>query len=217
MNWKELSDTTKALIYLAGVVASAFVGGAIVIGALRPILDAPKKISGIRDALEARIEELELQIDTITRRSEQLKSLTEMNSANISSFEEILEVAHQPFTGNSESAILNRHADQLESLPDFSIFVRSSGLPDFSRFALRSQIPNLSGYARTSQLPDMSQYVKHSDIPPQPDLSSYLRSGDRVTAQGVSGKYLFDLDSRNRDEIDVIMSSPQEWRIRKSN
>jgi len=138
VNWKELSDTTKALIYLAGVVASAFVGGAIAIGTLRPILDAPEQISVIRDTLEAKIAELEAQIDTVARQNEQLKNLFDENSAKVSSLEEI-------------------------------------------------------------------------------DLRSHLRSGDRITVQGVSGKYLFDLDSRNRDELDVIMSSAQEWRIKKSN
>lgn len=217
MNWKELSDTSKALIYLAGVVASAFVGGAIAVGTLRPILDAPDQISEIREILEAKIAELEADIESIATQNELTKSLSDKNSTKVATLEEILEVTNQPFSGASQSAILNRHADQIGSIPNYSLFVRSNSLPDFDTFALRTQIPNLSGYARISQLPDMSQYAKHSDIPGQPDLSSYLRSGDRITAQGVSGKYLFDLDSRNRDEIDVVMSSAQEWRIRKSN
>lgn len=216
MNWKELSDTTKALIYLSGVVASAFVGGAIAIGTLRPILDAPDQISGIRNTLETKIEELEVKIATLARSNEELVRLTANNLSTISALEKILQVTHQTSSGTSESSILNQHSVKLNALPEFSSFALSSDLPDFSFFALKAQIPDLSGYARVTQLPEMSQYAKKSDIPAQPDLNSYLKSGDRITVQGVSGKYLFDLDSRNRDEIDVIMSSTQEWRIRKS-
>lgn len=163
MNWKELSDTSKALIYLAGVVASAFVGGAIAVGTLRPILDAPDQISEIREILEAKIAELEADIESIATQNELTKSLSDKNSTKVATLEEILEVTNQPFSGASQSAILNRHADQIGSIPNYSLFVRSNSLPDFDTFALRTQIPNLSGYARISQLPDMSQYAKHSE------------------------------------------------------
>lgn len=116
--------------------------------------------------------------------------------------------------------------DELPDTIDQTQFIRISDIPAIGDLALKSDLPNLDAYAKRSDLPNFSEFAKRvdfvdvamkSDITPPPDMSIYLRNGDRITVQGVSGKYLFDLDSRNRDEIDVIMSSAQDWRIRKSN
>ena len=58
------------------------------------------------------------------------------------------------------------------------------------------------------------EVVEKSELP---DFSRFVRNGDRISLQGVSNKYLFDLDARNRDELDVVMSSQQPWTLRIAN
>ncbi len=94
-------------------------------------------------------------------------------------------------------------AEDIPASADLSVFVRSNDLPDFTEFAKIEDMPSLNGYA------------KLSDIPAKPDLSVYIQAGDRITLQGQS-KYLFDQDSKGRDELDVTMSvTPTGWTIGK--
>jgi hypothetical protein len=59
--WKDLSDTTKALVYLGGLVAGAFLGGV----ASRPLVDALTSIPSDVSVTKADLQKLETRVKVL--------------------------------------------------------------------------------------------------------------------------------------------------------
>lgn len=86
MNWSELSDTSKALIYLGGLIVSGVIGGFVA----RPVVDDVMDASVTANGNSEQITSLHLQLSELSDRLEALEAIDIGNFVEVGEPIEIL-------------------------------------------------------------------------------------------------------------------------------
>lgn len=131
---ERLSKFTKNALYLAGIVASAFVGGAVAIRTIDPVLAAPEKL----DELQRLVDSLELKVDQQASELHSHNSLVERSeidaiSRRLDDFDALLETSYEGFSVSVRSGVLDQIREDLGNLPDFETFATTNDISDFVR------------------------------------------------------------------------------------